>query len=133
MKSRSSKPQSPHRFAYGGLDRVIHERARLGVLTSLVSHPGGLLFADLKQLCGLTDGNLSRYLQILETAELIEIFKSYKRKRPQTLCRISAQGRKRYLDYLTVLEQVVLDAAAAVKSNSDKTARDLPGQLNRTR
>jgi DNA-binding MarR family transcriptional regulator len=97
------------------------------VLTSLVSHPGGLLFADLKQLCGLTDGNLSRHLQILETAELIEIFKSYKRKRPQTLCRITTQGRKRYLDYLTVLEQVVLDAALAVKSNSDKTARDLPG------
>lgn len=127
MKSRSSKPQRPHRFAYDGLDRVIHERARLGVLTSLVSHPNGLLFGDLKQLCGLTDGNLSRHLQILEVAELIEIFKGYKRKRPQTLCRLSPQGRKRYLEYLAVLEGVVLDAGAAVKSDSEQAARGLAG------
>lgn len=127
MKIRSSKPQRPHRFAYAGLDRVIHERARLGVLTSLVSHPNGLLFGDLKQLCGLTDGNLSRHLQILEVAELIEIFKGYKRKRPQTLCRLSPQGRKRYLEYLAVLERVVLDAGAAVKPDSEQAARDLAG------
>ncbi len=50
------------RFAYDGLDRVIHEKARLSVLTSLVAHPKGLVFGDLKQMCGLTDGNLSRHL-----------------------------------------------------------------------
>ena len=49
-------------FSYDGLDRVIHEKARLGLLTSLMAHPKGLAFADLKQLCGLTDGNLSRHL-----------------------------------------------------------------------
>ena len=53
------------RFAYEGLDRVIHEKARLSVLTSLVAHPKGLVFGDLKQMCGLTDGNLSRHLQVL--------------------------------------------------------------------
>ena len=47
-------------FSYDGLDRVIHEKARLGLMTSLMAHPKGLAFADLKQLCGLTDGNLSR-------------------------------------------------------------------------
>jgi hypothetical protein len=51
-------------FSYDGLDRVIHEKARLGLLTSLMAHPKGLAFADLKQLCGLTDGNLSRHLQV---------------------------------------------------------------------
>ena len=50
-------------FSYDGLDRVIHEKARLGLLTSLMAHPKGLAFADLKQLCGLTDGNLSRHLE----------------------------------------------------------------------
>lgn len=118
MTSRSNKPQRPHPFAYDGLDRVIHERARLGVLTSLVAHPKGLLFGDLKQLCGLTDGNLSQHLQVLESAKLVEISKGYKRNRPQTICRITVQGRKRYFDYLAVLEQVVLDAAAAVKADS---------------
>jgi DNA-binding MarR family transcriptional regulator len=103
------------RFAYQGLDRVIHEKARLGVLTSLVAHPKGLVFGDLKRLCGLTDGNLSRHLQVLEEAGLIAIEKGYDRNRPQTLCRITAEGRRRYLDYLTVLEQVVRDAAGAAR------------------
>ena len=117
-------PKSGHtggqsgRFAYDGLDRVIHEKARLGVLTSLVAHPKGLVFGDLKQMCGLTDGNLSRHLQVLEEAGLIAIEKGYDRNRPQTICRITAEGRKRYLDYLKVLEQVVRDAANAAKAGA---------------
>ena len=105
-------------FSYQGLDRVIHEKARLGILTSLVTHPRGLLFGDLKQMCGLTDGNLSRHLQVLEEAGLVHIQKGYDHKRPQTLCRITASGRQRYLDYLKVLEQVVRDAAWATKADS---------------
>jgi DNA-binding MarR family transcriptional regulator len=107
-----SSPKNSGRFAYDGLDRVIHEKARLGVLTSLVAHPKGLVFGDLKEMCALTDGNLSRHLQVLEDAGLIEIEKSYDHNRPQTICRITPQGRRRYLDYLAVLEQVVRDASA---------------------
>jgi DNA-binding MarR family transcriptional regulator len=107
------KTQSSGRFAYDGLDRVIHEKARLSVLTSLVTHPKGLVFGDLKEMCGLTDGNLSRHLQVLEEAGFIDIQKGYDHNRPQTLCRITAQGRRRYLDYLQVLEQIVRDAATA--------------------
>jgi DNA-binding MarR family transcriptional regulator len=103
-------------FAYEGLDRVIHERARLGVLTSLVAHPKGLAFGDLRRMCQLTDGNLSRHLQVLTEAGFVEVAKSFENNRPQTFCRITAQGRARYLDYLSVLEQVVRDAAAAVKA-----------------
>ena len=106
------------RFAYDGLDRVIHEKARLSVLTSLVTHPKGLVFGDLKQMCGLTDGNLSRHLQVLEDAGLIEIQKGYDHNRPQTVCQINAQGRRRYLEYLRVLEQVVRDAAEAARANA---------------
>ena len=105
------------RFAYEGLDRVIHERARLGVLTSLIGHRKGLLFGDLKQLCGLTDGNLSRHLQVLQEAGLVEIAKGFEHNRPQTVCRITAAGRARYLDYLAVLEQVVRDAAEAADTD----------------
>ncbi len=112
-----TKPKSGDsgRFAYEGLDRVIHEKARLGVLTSLVAHPKGLLFGHLKQLCDMTDGNLSRHLQVLEEAGLIEITKRFEANRPQTTCRITAEGRKRYMRYLAVLEQVVRDAADAAK------------------
>ncbi len=115
---KSEKSRQTGRFAYDGLDRVIHEKARLGVLTSLVAHPKGLVFGDLKQMCGLTDGNLSRHLQVLEEAGLIAIEKGYDQNRPQTVCRITAEGRKRYLDYLKVLEQVVRDAASAAKAGS---------------
>jgi DNA-binding MarR family transcriptional regulator len=106
------------RFAYEGLDRTIHERARLSVLTSLIGHPKGLVFNDLKDLCGLTDGNLSRHLAVLQEAGLVEISKGFERNRPQTVCRITPAGRDRYLEYLAVLEQVVRDAAAAVESES---------------
>ena len=105
----------PAPFAYEGLDRVIHERARLGVLTSLAAHPKGLAFADLRRLCGLTDGNLSRHLAVLADASLVEIEKGFDKGRPQTLCRITAEGRQRYLDYLAVLEQVVRDADEAAR------------------
>jgi DNA-binding transcriptional ArsR family regulator len=126
MGKRRTEPHAAARFAYEGLDRVIHERARLSVLTSLVAHPKGLLFADLKQLCGLTDGNLSRHLQVLQEAKLVEIAKGFEHNRPQTLCRITGRGRKRYLDYLVVLEQVVRDAAAAAKGAAAE-GDDLPG------
>ena len=105
-------------FSYDGLDRVIHEKARLSVLTSLIAHPKGLVFGDLKQMCGLTDGNLSRHLQVLEEAGLVGIEKGYDRNRPKTVVRITAPGRTRYLDYLTVLEQVVSDAAKAAKAGA---------------
>jgi DNA-binding MarR family transcriptional regulator len=111
MKAKASEG----RFAYEGLDRLIHERARLSVLTSLVTNPKGLTFGDLKQLCSLTDGNLSRHLQVLEKAKLVEIVKGHDRNRPQTVCRITASGRKRYLEYLETLEQVVRDAAGGTK------------------
>ena len=92
---------------------MIHEKARLGVLTSLIAHPKGLVFADLKRLCGLTDGNLSRHLQVLQEAGLVDIHKGYEQNRPQTICRITPSGRRRFLNYLNVLEQVVRDAADA--------------------
>jgi DNA-binding MarR family transcriptional regulator len=103
------------RFAYEGLERVFHEKARLGIMTSLVSHPKGLVFADLKELCALTDGNLSRHLQVLNEAGLIEVSKRCHRNRPQTVSRITEEGRKRFLDYINVLENVVADALQATK------------------
>jgi DNA-binding HxlR family transcriptional regulator len=110
-----TKPD-PAPFAYDGLDRAIHERARLGILTSLIARPKGVVFGDLKQLCGLTDGNLSRHLAVLEEEGIADLVKSFPNNRPQTLVRITARGRQRYLDYLQVLEQVVRDAGAAVQT-----------------
>ena len=112
-----SKPKpDAGRFAYDGLDRVIHEKARLGILTSLLTHPTGLLFNELKSLCALTDGNLSRHLDRLAKAGLIEIRKGYDRNRPLTTCRITAVGRRRFREYLAELEQVLRDAAVSAEA-----------------
>jgi DNA-binding MarR family transcriptional regulator len=118
MAKPERRSERSGRFAYGGLDRVIHEKARLGVLTSLVAHPKGVVFGDLKEMCALTDGNLSRHLAVLEDAGLIDIVKGYDHNRPQTVCCITTEGRRRYLAYLAVLEQVVRDAADAAKTGA---------------
>lgn len=117
MNDRNDKPRSPSRFAYDGLNRVIHERARLSLLTSLLTHPKGLAFAELKDLCALTDGNLNRHLLVLEEARLVSVSKTLEGARTQTRCRITALGRKRYLEYLAVLEQVIRDGALATKED----------------
>ena len=113
MKPKAASGEG--RYAYEGLDRVIHERARLSVLTSLITNMKGLAFNDLKQLCALTDGNLSRHLKVLEQAKMVEIAKGHDHNRPQTICRITPSGRIRYLEYLSTLEQVVRDAAKVSK------------------
>lgn len=111
--SRKRKVAAPGQFAYEGLDRVMHEKARLGILTSLVTHSEGLLFNDLKELCSLTDGNLSRHLKTLQEAGLIEIWKGQRENYSQTLCRLTAHGRERFLDYIRVLEEVVSSAGSS--------------------
>ncbi|MFI5458722.1 MAG: transcriptional regulator [Isosphaerales bacterium] len=119
-KARSGEPTG--RFAYDGLERVFHEKARLGIMTSLVSQPRGVIFADLKEMCHLTDGNLSRHLQVLHEAGLVEIWKGYHKRRPQTLCRITDEGRRRFFEYINVLETVVHDAMKAAGSVANPSA-----------
>jgi DNA-binding MarR family transcriptional regulator len=98
------------RFAYEKLARVLHEKARLSIMTSLAAHPDGLVFNDLKQLCALTDGNLSRQIQQLQEFEFVEVSKGYNKNRPQTLVRLTDEGKKRFLEYIGELENVVADA-----------------------
>ncbi|MDG3003134.1 transcriptional regulator [Paludisphaera mucosa] len=113
---KSAEPTG--RFAYDGLERIFHEKARLGIMTSLVTHSRGLVFGDLKDLCQLTDGNLSRHLQILHEAGFVEIWKGFHKKRPQTLCRVTEGGRRRFLEYINVLETVVQDALKAATGSA---------------
>ena len=119
------------RFAYEGLERVIHERSRLGILSSLAAHPKGLLFNDLKELCSLTDGNLSRQIQLLQESGFVEVWKGYHNNRPQTLCRLTQSGQERFLEYIAVLEDVVQNAAQTAKV--DRSREDaLPEGLSPT-
>ena len=121
----SDKRTLEGRYAYDGLDRVLHEKARLGIVTSLAARGDGLLFTDLKNLCHLTDGNLSRHLTVLQEAGVVAVQKGMRGRRPQTLVRLTDGGRKRYLDYIEVLESVLADAVDAAKA-AKKAKKVLP-------
>jgi predicted ArsR family transcriptional regulator len=112
-KPDDARPVEQGRFAYDGLERAIHEKARLGILTCLMASQDGLLFVELKELCSLSDGNLNRHLKVLQDEGLVETWKESGPQRPITRCRLTSNGRRRFADYLAVLEQVVSDAARA--------------------
>ena len=126
-RKRDFDEDEPGRFAYEGLDRVLHEKARLGILTSLVAHPDGLKFGDLRGLCALTDGNLSRHLDVLRQAALVEVWKGFEGRRPQTIVRLTADGRRRFISYLEELERVVRDALPKAESTPARAKQMPPG------
>jgi DNA-binding transcriptional ArsR family regulator len=98
-------------------------------MTSLAARPEGLLFNDLKHLCSLTDGNLSRHLQTLQEAGLVEVWKGFHKRRPQTLCRLSAEGRHRFVEYLGELERVVRDAARVREGAPRRKQDEVPDRF----
>lgn len=122
MTRRKEDAPAAGRYAYEGLDRLMHEKARLGIMTSLLAHREGLHFQDLKELCALTDGNLSRHLAALAEDGLVEIRKGRQGSRPQTSVRLGAEGRARFLEYLGELERVIRDGAAAREGASARAA-----------
>ena len=117
----SDRDEAP--FAFSGLDRLFHERARLGIVTSLAGHPDGLVFAELKRMCGLTDGNLNRHLNALEEAGYVATAKDFDRKRPLTTCQLTKEGRDRFLSYLSALESALREGTRAAAAGPDRLKR----------
>ena len=78
-----------------GLDDVVHQRNRLGIL-AVAQEASKVEFGFLKETLGLTDGNLSRHLQVLEEAGYVEVEKGYSGRRPRTWVRITRAGRKAF-------------------------------------
>ena len=113
------------RFAYEGLDRIMHEKARLSIMASLYVRRKGHNFNELKKLCSLTDGNLSRHISILKEAGLLNVTKSYDGNKPVTTCELSETGRERFREYLAELEQVIRDASAVEKSAAHDPAEGM--------
>ena len=104
---------APH--AYSGLDRLFHERARLGIVTSLAGRGEPMGFVELRRLCGLTDGNLARHLQTLAEAGYVDLRKDTATPRGATTCRLTDLGRERFLAYLAELERALADARRAAQ------------------
>jgi DNA-binding MarR family transcriptional regulator len=90
-------------------------------MTSLLGAPKGLTFTELKTVCELTDGNLSRHLKALEQAKAVCIKKRFVHNRSQTSISLSKQGRKDFMEYLQALESVLLDAADKIAPQDEKS------------
>ena len=118
MPGRNPGGKRAGRFSYDGLDRVIHEKARLGILASLAAHKEGLHFNELKEACSLTDGNLSRHLTVLHEAKLVKAQAKRQGARPQTKYSLTAGGRRRFTAYIDLLGRIVSDASP--ESESDR-------------
>ena len=88
------------------LNAVIHERARLGIMSALAAR-SAMTFSELKALLDLTDGNLSVHLRILEQAGYVAIEKKFVDRKPQTTVTISKKGRLAFEHYVEVLEEIV--------------------------
>ena len=97
------------------LDRLIHERVRLGIVSSLAVN-GSLTFTDLRDLLGITDGNLSAHARKLEAAGYIACKKSFDGRTPRTDFALTRTGRRELESYLSHME-------AIVRATRDETPR----------
>jgi DNA-binding MarR family transcriptional regulator len=88
------------------LDRVIHEKGRLAIMSMLAAAPE-LSFTELRDALEMTDGNLTSHLRTLQEAGYVSVSKSYENNRPLTTCSLTAAGKKAFANYVNLLEQIV--------------------------
>ena len=88
------------------LDKAIHQKARLGIMSILMAKEV-TEFNYLKEKLKLTDGNLSTHLSILEREKYIKIKKKFVKKKPKTLCLLTEKGRNAFMEYMNHLEQII--------------------------
>lgn len=92
--------------AFLQLDRVIHEKGRLGIMSMLAASPE-LSFTELRDALAMTDGNLTTHIKALQQEGYIAVAKSFQNNRPLTTCSLTAAGRKAFAEYINLLEKIV--------------------------
>jgi DNA-binding MarR family transcriptional regulator len=88
------------------LDRVIHEKGRLAIMSLLAASPE-LSFTELRDTLGMTDGNVTTHIRTLQEAGYVSVAKTYQKNRPLTTCTLTPAGRKAFTAYINVLEQII--------------------------
>jgi len=88
------------------LDRVIHEKGRLAIMSMLAASPE-LAFTELRDALSMTDGNLTSHMRTLQEAGYVAVSKSYANNRPLTTCSLTAAGKKAFAGYIDLLEQIL--------------------------
>jgi DNA-binding MarR family transcriptional regulator len=93
------------------LDRVIHEKGRLAIMSMLAATPE-LSFTELRDTLGMTDGNITTHIRTLQEAGYIAVRKSYEKNRPLTTCSLTTAGKKAFAGYIDLLEQILQQTRA---------------------
>ena len=88
------------------LDRVIHEKGRLAIMSMLAASPE-LSFTELRDALTMTDGNLTTHIRALQQEGYVAVAKSFQNHRPLTTCSLTAVGRKAFTEYINLLERIV--------------------------
>ena len=91
------------------LDRVIHEKGRLAIMSMLAASPE-LSFSELRDALSMTDGNLTSHMRTLQENGYVAVSKSFQDNRPLTTCSLTAAGKKAFANYIDLLEQVLQQA-----------------------
>ena len=91
------------------LDRVIHEKGRLAIMSMLAASPE-LSFTELRDALSMTDGNLTSHMRTLQENGYVALSKSFQDNRPLTTCSLTAAGKKAFANYIDLLEQVLQQA-----------------------
>ena len=92
--------------AFLNLDRVIHEKGRLAIMSMLAASPE-LSFTELRDSLSMTDGNVTTHIRTLQEAGYVSVAKSYQNNRPLTTVSLTTAGRKAFSDYVDLLEKIV--------------------------
>ena len=88
------------------IDRVIHEKGRLAIMSMLAASPE-LSFTELRDTLAMTDGTLTTHIRTLQEAGYISITQSYQNNRPLTTCSLTAAGKKAFANYINLLEAII--------------------------
>jgi DNA-binding MarR family transcriptional regulator len=93
------------------LDRVIHEKGRLAIM-SMLAASADLSFTELRDALGMTDGNLTTHIRTLQEAGYVSVTKSFENNRSLTTCSLTRAGRRAFTGYINLLEQIVRQTKA---------------------
>ena len=88
------------------LDRVIHEKGRLAIMSMLAASPE-LSFTELRDTLNMTDGNLTTHIRTLQEAGYVSVTKSFRDNRPLTTCALTIAGKKAFTNYINLLESII--------------------------
>ena len=100
------------------LERLFHEPNRLAILSALCAADEPLTFTELRDACGLTDGNLNRHLAALEEAGVITMDKQFVERKPRTTVRVTPAGLARFRGYLDSLAELLQATRAALPARA---------------